>query len=582
HETPGSVSGDAVQVGRTWQYVNVKGGPDRRYSNNPMLAIMLYGVVELSTPQGLNWQVQVLRADAAQPIASILLTVPPVGQRPGHVQSHCVKDEPIPQASPPVRARSRPRGKSTSGIKRALLTRTRTAYSTEDQLFTAIDLETTGLDAESDKIVELGLVKFRPDGTVVDEFATLVNSPGSSPEARAHHEISDADLVGAPSIDQVLPEVFGFISGTVLVAHNMEFEESFLSAVAKSTKLRLPETIGVCTLQTARRQLDGRAYSLISMYKTATGQWAANMHTALGDARSVREVFLWLLRDAPQPLYLTQPPPKTSPAPTGFDTCPISCRPMPLLKASVAELLASFPQSDTPRCGDEKAIGRYRELLTDCVEDGRLTMKEASALSAQARLTRLTGTQLRQLHQAAWTSAFSEEASADWSRLTPLRRREMFLLAEALGLDALAEKIKKVIDACAEPEPSPEARYLRGLRVGIVGDDSDSVSLRERAESYGAKIAVNITKTVQWLATTSPDAVDTCHNAARRLGIPMLSPREARVRLDEAIREAEFKAFERQRELDEWAAHRKQQDDYWRPTWRPVELDHDPEPDYDL
>jgi DNA polymerase-3 subunit epsilon len=61
----------------------------------------------------------------------------------------------------------------------------------------------------------------------------------------------------------------------------------------------------------------------------------------------------------------------------------------------------------------------------------------------------------------------------------------------------------------------------------------------------------------------------------------MLSPEAARLRLDESIRQAEFKAFERQREADEWEARRRQSaaeaDAYWRPTWRQHELDHDPQ-----
>ena len=43
---------------QTWQYVNVKGGPDRCYANNPVLPIMLYGALDLTSPQGLNWQLQ--------------------------------------------------------------------------------------------------------------------------------------------------------------------------------------------------------------------------------------------------------------------------------------------------------------------------------------------------------------------------------------------------------------------------------------------------------------------------------------------------------------------------------------------
>jgi len=71
-ENPALVSSDAVQVGQTWQYVNVKGGPDRRFRNNPLLPIMLYGHLEISSPQGLDWQVETSRAEAAPAIAAIL------------------------------------------------------------------------------------------------------------------------------------------------------------------------------------------------------------------------------------------------------------------------------------------------------------------------------------------------------------------------------------------------------------------------------------------------------------------------------------------------------------------------------
>jgi hypothetical protein len=151
-------------------------------------------------------------------------------------------------------------------------------------------------------------------------------------------------------------------------------------------------------------------------------------------------------------------------------------------------------------------------------------------------------------------------------------------------LTELASQLGQVIDSLAEPPPPPEARYLRGLRIAIYGDDPRLTGLRARAEDYGAKIAVNLTKTVAWLVTTTPGSDDKRHSTARAIGIPILSPDEGQLRLDEAIHEAEFKAFERQRQLDEQqarAAHyAAEADAYWRPTWRSRELDRDPEPDW--
>ncbi|MFJ9775202.1 hypothetical protein ACIRVF_28805 [Kitasatospora sp. NPDC101157] len=45
---------DSQQVGATWKYVNVKGGPDKRFKNNPQLPVMLYGRLGFASASGLN------------------------------------------------------------------------------------------------------------------------------------------------------------------------------------------------------------------------------------------------------------------------------------------------------------------------------------------------------------------------------------------------------------------------------------------------------------------------------------------------------------------------------------------------
>jgi hypothetical protein len=75
-ESVGHVPRDSVQVGQTWQYVNKKGGPDRRYANNPVLPIMMYGNLELTSRNGLHWKVQSSRAEAGVAIADLLRRTP--------------------------------------------------------------------------------------------------------------------------------------------------------------------------------------------------------------------------------------------------------------------------------------------------------------------------------------------------------------------------------------------------------------------------------------------------------------------------------------------------------------------------
>ncbi|WP_197515925.1 DUF4236 domain-containing protein [Mycobacterium sp. 1465703.0] len=67
---------DAVQIDSTWQYVNVKGGPDRRFKNNRILPIVLYGRLVITSASGLYWIIQTSRADAARAVSQVILAAP--------------------------------------------------------------------------------------------------------------------------------------------------------------------------------------------------------------------------------------------------------------------------------------------------------------------------------------------------------------------------------------------------------------------------------------------------------------------------------------------------------------------------
>src|SRR5574341_613806 len=96
--------------------------------------------------------------------------------------------------------------------------------------YVALDLETTGLDTESDEIIEIGAVRFDESG-VLENFERLVN-PGRTipPTIQNLTGISDAAVAMAPAIWQVAPELETFIGGATLVGHNVVgFDVRFLA-----------------------------------------------------------------------------------------------------------------------------------------------------------------------------------------------------------------------------------------------------------------------------------------------------------------------------------------------------------------
>jgi DNA polymerase-3 subunit epsilon len=98
--------------------------------------------------------------------------------------------------------------------------------------FAVIDFETTGLDAEVERAVELAIVCF--DGGQVVRTGHWLIDPGRPipPEASAVHGIRDEDVAGKPAFADLLPEVLEALEGRVPVAYNAEFDRRFLHAEA--------------------------------------------------------------------------------------------------------------------------------------------------------------------------------------------------------------------------------------------------------------------------------------------------------------------------------------------------------------
>ena len=94
--------------------------------------------------------------------------------------------------------------------------------------YIAFDLETTGLDARSDAIIEIGAVRMR-DGAVLDRFSSFA-WPGHPLSAKTVSltSITDEMLKGAPKPEQAVDAFLDWAGDTPLVAHNAEFDTGFV------------------------------------------------------------------------------------------------------------------------------------------------------------------------------------------------------------------------------------------------------------------------------------------------------------------------------------------------------------------
>jgi DNA polymerase III subunit epsilon len=194
--------------------------------------------------------------------------------------------------------------------------------------FVAFDLETTGLVAQIDRVVEIGAVRFTEEGREVGRFEHLVNPERPmSPAAEAIHGISDADLEDAPPAREVLPRFLEFLDvpgTTSLVAHNATFDAGFLGRELCRAGMRVPDHRVFDTLALSRRSHPELSSHRLSVLAGVFGLDPQASHRALADSLRVKQ--LWLTLGGPSaPLerlvsYPIHDPQENTPAPHGWGT----------------------------------------------------------------------------------------------------------------------------------------------------------------------------------------------------------------------------------------------------------------------
>ena len=160
-----------------------------------------------------------------------------------------------------------------------------------------LDFETTGLAAQSDRIIEIGAVRIQ-EGQVVEEYGTMVN-PGRAIPARATqiNGITDAMVRDAPDAARAIPELLAFIGDAPIAAHNAPFDAGFLRAECRRLDIACEPTV-VDTLEFSRRlypQL--KSHRLAAVCKTLSIS-LKNAHRAVHDARATAQILIKMLQAA--------------------------------------------------------------------------------------------------------------------------------------------------------------------------------------------------------------------------------------------------------------------------------------------
>ncbi len=164
-----------------------------------------------------------------------------------------------------------------------------------DESYVVFDIETTGFSATHDKIIEIGAVKIE-NGEITDRFSSFINPEVPIPyKIEKLTSISDAMVKDAETIERVLPGFLEFAKGSVLVAHNAEFDMGFIRSKSKDLGIDKEHTY-IDTVSLSQFLVPGLSrFNLDALVKHFEVK-LSHHHRAVDDAEATADIFLKLLK----------------------------------------------------------------------------------------------------------------------------------------------------------------------------------------------------------------------------------------------------------------------------------------------
>ena len=158
-----------------------------------------------------------------------------------------------------------------------------------DTEFVAFDIETTGLNAQNDRMTEIGAIRFS-GGTVLDTFSTFVDPERPiPPDITQLTGIRDSDVAGAPSEEEAMRRFIEYIGDRPIVAHNAHFDVGFMTAAALRHGLKF-SPVFLDTLALSQALLPELKRFKLDIVSNHLGLPQFNHHRATDDAMGVARI----------------------------------------------------------------------------------------------------------------------------------------------------------------------------------------------------------------------------------------------------------------------------------------------------
>jgi DNA polymerase-3 subunit epsilon len=192
-----------------------------------------------------------------------------------------------------------PRSKVQSMTSQELSTAPNTM---RDVSFAVVDFETTGLNPETDRIVQLAAVIMNGEGDIVDSFDTIVKpeSPAEYQHGAEHiHGISAEQVSNGMPLRNALEQLWSIISGKIFTAHNAAFDLGFLHAESERVGIEGRIEFHIDTLDLSRRTTGAdttRRHNLFALCEHY-GIERDQVHDAKSDATATAQLLMHLIKE---------------------------------------------------------------------------------------------------------------------------------------------------------------------------------------------------------------------------------------------------------------------------------------------
>lgn len=168
--------------------------------------------------------------------------------------------------------------------------------------FAVVDFETTGLNPESDRIVQLAAVIVNGNGDITDSFDTIVKpeSPSEYQHGAEHiHGISAEQVSNGMPLRIALQKLWDISADNVFTAHNAQFDLGFLHAESERVGIKGRVEIHIDTLELSRR-ISGadntRRHNLFALCEHY-GIERDKVHDAKSDATATAQLLMHLMKE---------------------------------------------------------------------------------------------------------------------------------------------------------------------------------------------------------------------------------------------------------------------------------------------